>query len=240
MLRAVTFDFWGTLADARHSLRDERIAFLRRYLSCDMDRIAAAYERAWHYFDQGLAQGYGLGTATVLSAVLDDLGASLNPPSYAAVLRYWEEAMLDAPPPFLPGAREALWALRRRGLLIGLISDTGLTPGRVLRRVIAAAGLLIAFDWLTFSDEIGVTKRCPQAFTSTLYALGVQPGQALHIGDTPATDLEGARAAGLHCALLLESSQRREGIPLADLVLDRLSDLPDALLLWEQSQTNNA
>lgn len=232
MLRAVTFDFWGTLADARHSLRDERIAFLRRYLSCDPDRLITAYERAWAYFDEGLAQGYGLGAATALSTLLDDVGATLAPPSYAAVLRYWEEAMLDSPPTFLPGVRDVLWELRRRGLLIGLISDTGLTPGRTLRRVLDAAGLLIAFDWLTFSDELGVTKRRPQAFTSTLHALGVQPAHAIHIGDTPATDLIGARAAGLRCALLLENAQRREGIPLADLVLERLTDLPDALRRW--------
>ena len=230
VIRAVTFDFWGTLVDGRHDLRRQRAELLCGYLrGCAVAMAEDAYAKGWADFGRGIALGYGLPPSTVLSATLDALGATLTPPVRTAVQRALEELILSNPPALLPGAREVLQKLRRRGLLIGIISDTGTSPVRVLRQFLAQEGMLALFDWLTFSNETGVTKRRPQAFTSTLGALGVAPGDALHAGDLPETDIEGARKAGLHTALVLESSGRRDGIPLADLVLERLSDLPEAL-----------
>ena len=60
-------------------------------------------------------------------------------------------------------------------------------------------------------------------------ALGVSPHEALHVGDLPETDIRGGRAAGYRTALLLEVSDRRDGIADADLVLDRLTELPAAV-----------
>ncbi len=243
-LEAVTLDFWGTLVDGHHDLREVRIGLLgARLPEVARERIAAAYAEGWKAFSRLLGQGIGLGTATMLSQVLGTLGATLAPPDYAAVLRGWEEAMIDLPPAFLPGAAETLAALRRRGLRLGLISDTGASPGRVTRQVLAARGLLSAFDWLTFSNEIGVGKAQPFPFRQTLRALGVPPERAIHVGDMPETDIAGAHAAGMAAALLLESGNRRDGIApegsgragrgtYADLIVGRLAELPDALEAW--------
>ena len=237
MLRAITFDYWGTLVDAGHSLRAERVDALGRYLGdCVPEQISEACDEAWRQFCQAIDSGLGLGTATFLSTTLDLLGVTLSPPDRTAILHLWEEAMLDDPPALLNEAPHVLRALRARGLWVGLISDTGVTPGRIIRRMLHRAGILTMFDWLTFSNEIGVTKRRPQAFTSTLRALGVCPDEALHVGDLPQTDLKGARAVGMYTALLLENSGHREGIPLADIVLDRLRDLPEALERWDGGQ----
>ena len=236
-LKAVTFDFWGTLVDAGHDLRAQRAELLCRYLpDCSLERALQAYARAWAEFTHEIDQGYGLTPQTVLSLTLDDLDANLAPPDRTAVLRAWQEATLRVPPPLLPGVRGVLRELRGRGLLIGLISDTGVSPGRVLRQFLASKGLIALFDWMTFSDETGVTKRRPQAFLYTLRALGVRPEEAMHVGDLPSTDVEGARAAGMHTALVLESSARREAIPLADIVLERIRYLPSALAQWEARQ----
>ena len=144
--------------------------------------------------------------------------------------------MLSHPPPFLPGAVDVLRALRGRGLLIGLIMDTGTSPGRVIRELLRREGALPLFDWLTFSNETGMTKLRPQAYTRTLSALGVRASEALHVGDLPETDLHGAHRAGLAAALVLECSSRRDGIPHADLVLERLRDLPEAIEVWAVAQ----
>jgi putative hydrolase of the HAD superfamily len=230
MIEAVTFDFWGTLVDLRHSNRERRAKALAAQLhgvSCAA--IDEAYEACWQSFLAHLEAGLGLAPATLLSETLDKLGVTLPPDRYAAVLSQWQHAILDDPPPFLPGALEVLRFLRRRRLMIGLISDTGASPGRVLREFLSRSGARALFDWLTFSDETGVSKRCPQAFHLTLRALGVAPGRALHVGDTPSTDIDGAHAAGMRAALVLECSQQWRGIPAADLVLPRLGDLPQAL-----------
>ena len=241
MLRAVTFDFWGTLVDGGHSLKDERVrALCQRLVPCVAQDVLYAYEESWKQFGRALSEGYGMGAATLLSGTLDILGRTLLPPDYASTLRYWEEALLSDPPPLLDGVRSVLYAMRARDLWVGLISDTGASPGRVIRQVLRDAGLLVSFDWLTFSNEIGVTKRRPQPFMLTLRALGVRPEEALHVGDLPETDIQGARAMGMHTPLLLENSGRRDGIPDADIVLERLRDLPEALECWEQEWASQA
>ncbi len=233
MLRAVTFDFWGTLADARHSNVPWRIHVLAgRLAGVSQEEVGRAYEAAWQRFRQAMQAGYGLPPAAMLSMTLDLLGTALPPAQYAATLRQWEEAMLEDPPPLLPGAMEVLQSVRRRGLAVGLICDTVLSPGRVIREFLWRLGARPLFDWLTFSNEIGATKHTPQPFRHTLRALGVAPEQALHVGDTPEADIAGARAVGMHAALLLENSQRREGMAQAEFVLERLQDLPALLSAW--------
>ena len=242
-LEAVTLDFWGTLVIARHSLRHMRLDCLAARLPhVPRAEIEAAYAVAWQAYEGVRHQGIGLATPTMLSYVLERLGVALSPPHYLAVCTAWDEAIVHTPPPLLPGAAGMLAELRRRRLLVGLISDTGISTGASIRRVLADYGLLSAFDWLTFSDEIGVTKDTPFPFRHTLAALDVAPQRAVHVGDMPETDIRGAHAAGMMAALVLESSDRRDGIPPsggqspeighADLILERLADLPDALDHW--------
>lgn len=234
MLKAITFDFWGTLVDAHINQRPERAELLARYLpGVTPEQVKAAYAKSWDDFSKGLDMGLGLTPATIFAGTLDYLGVSLPPPNFQAALRAWEEMMLDHPPPFLPGALDVLCTLRRQGYLIALISDTGTSPGRVIRQMLHRAGALTLFDWLTFSNETGLTKRRPQAFMRTLKALGTAPEQTLHVGDLPETDIHGAHRAGLFAALVLECSQRRDGIADADLVIEYLYELPERLTNWK-------
>ena len=45
--------------------------------------------------------------------------------------------------------------------------------------------------------EAGASKPDPAPFRLALERLGVEAGRALHVGDTPATDGDGASGAGL-------------------------------------------
>ncbi|MFO7696394.1 MAG: HAD family hydrolase [Anaerolineae bacterium] len=230
MLKAVTLDFWGTLVDDRHGGAAARIDALAKVLpGVSRERVSAAYTVAWARFMEAGADGWGLAPAALLSMTLDELAATLRPPAYQAVLSYWETAHVAHPPRLLPGVRDMLVELRRQGLLIALISDTGATPGSGLRDYLAIHGLRSLLDWVTFSNETGVTKRQPQAFRVTLAALGVEAHHALHVGDTPATDICGAQAAGLRAALTVEIHDRRSPDCHPDFVLEHLADLPAAL-----------
>lgn len=231
MLKAVTLDFWGTLIDDRRSGSEARVDVLLNLLpGLSRERAAAAYATAWSRFLEAGSYGWGLPPASILSMALDELGATLRPPAYDAALSAWEQAHLLQQPRLVPGVREMLISLRQRGLLVGLISDTGATPGAVYREYMAVQGIRTLFDWLSFSNEIGVTKRQPQAFRLTLAALGVSPAETVHVGDTPATDILGAQAAGLRAGLTIEVHDRRAGNPCQPhFVLERLCDLPAAL-----------
>ena len=135
MLRAVTFDHWGTLVDARHSNKQSRIEFLTPLVpTCAAEAISAAWDVSWDRFHRLLFQGISPSTATFLSFVLDELQVALPADTFLAVDRYWREAMLDDPPPLVPGAGDVLEELRGRGLRLAMISDTGVTPGACFER----------------------------------------------------------------------------------------------------------
>jgi HAD superfamily hydrolase (TIGR01509 family) len=52
------------------------------------------------------------------------------------------------------------------------------------------------FDTIVVSGDAGVTKPDPAIFGVALEGTGLQPGEVVHVGDSP-EDVEGARAAGV-------------------------------------------
>ena len=110
-------------------------------------------------------------------------------------------------------ALPVLEELRRRGLKLGLVSNTG----RDLDEFVAHHQLDV--DAVLGSGAFGRTKPHPTIFRAVLERLQVEPGEAAMVGDSPEDDIEGARAAGLGAAFLLDRDGRYPEIP------DRLPDL---------------
>jgi putative hydrolase of the HAD superfamily len=92
-----------------------------------------------------------------------------------------------------PDVPDALRALRARGLRLGIVSNfDGRLPG-----LVAGLGLAPLVDAITHSTQAGAAKPDPAIFRAALATLGVAPAEALHVGDDPRADVEGAQAAGL-------------------------------------------
>jgi len=104
------------------------------------------------------------------------------------------------------GAVETLHTLKARGLKIALVSNF---DGR-LHRVVAELGLKPFFGAVIVSSEAGWAKPSPRIYANALAALGVEPGEALMVGDRPKEDVAGATAAGLQ-ALLYDPGGRFPG-----------------------------
>jgi putative hydrolase of the HAD superfamily len=96
---------------------------------------------------------------------------------------------------------EALGRLRAVGLRLGVVSNS---DGRV-EQALQAAGLRHYFDVVIDSSLAGVEKPDPRIFQAALDALGVEPGEALYVGDLYEIDVLGARAAGIDAVLLTAS-----------------------------------
>jgi putative hydrolase of the HAD superfamily len=98
-----------------------------------------------------------------------------------------------------PDAPRVIDELKDRGLLVAVISNT--EDGRV-REALAAAGLAERFDVVVDSHLVGVSKPDPAIFRHALGLLGVEPHEAVFVGDSYAHDALAARAAGMHAVLL--------------------------------------
>jgi putative hydrolase of the HAD superfamily len=107
----------------------------------------------------------------------------------------YANAVLHISPRLMPHAEESIVFLAEKGLKIGLISNTGVTPGFALRLWLEEKRLAQYFHTMLFSDEVGVLKPNTLIFEIMAFRLGLAPEQILFIGDTPKIDYEGAIAA---------------------------------------------
>jgi FMN phosphatase YigB (HAD superfamily) len=97
----------------------------------------------------------------------------------------------------------------------------------VLGQILDRSGLT-AFKVLTFSDECGIRKPDPAIFHRTLRQMGVAAEHAVHVGDDPILDVEGARDAGM--AVIQVTPDGRATAPVKpDGVIRGLRELPAAL-----------
>jgi putative hydrolase of the HAD superfamily len=106
-----------------------------------------------------------------------------------------------------PDAAPALRDLRAVGSRLVCVSNWDCSLRSVLDRV----GLGDLLDGAVSSAEAGHRKPDPAIFEKALELAGVGPDQALHVGDTPDEDVEGARGAGIR-ALLIDRSGARGDI----------------------------
>jgi putative hydrolase of the HAD superfamily len=97
-----------------------------------------------------------------------------------------------------PDARPALEELRHRGLRLVCVSNWDVSLGEVLDR----CGLGELLDGAVSSAEAGARKPDPRIFVPALALAGCGPDEAVHVGDTPEEDVEGAAAAGIRALLL--------------------------------------
>jgi putative hydrolase of the HAD superfamily len=97
-----------------------------------------------------------------------------------------------------PDAAPALARLGDRGLTRVCVSNWDIALGEVLER----CGLAEALDGVVASAAVGARKPDPAIFAAALELAGCEPGEALHVGDTPVEDVDGAVAAGIPYLLL--------------------------------------
>ncbi|MFH2111491.1 MAG: HAD family hydrolase [Candidatus Bathyarchaeota archaeon] len=229
-IRAVTFDLWNTLIEVV-SYTDDRVEALHRAaagagfggpVEAALEAYRGStlmYEREWR------TRHVQVDSGARLDYMVEKLGVEMDGEEKAALIREFEDVFLRHPPPLKPGALEAVRALSGRYGL-GVISDTGITPGRVMRRYLQDRGLLSHFKSLVFSDETGLCKPHPQVFRRALEELRAKPCEAVHVGDLLRTDVAGAKAAGLTAVWVRSPRQDGETDAEPDYIIDSLHELP--------------
>jgi len=214
-LRAVLFDVDFTIARPGPELGPEGYQRLgeRFGLSLDPSRYGEAREKAvegirrhpelehdeeiWVAFTERIIRGMG-----------GDSGSAYE--CAVAMTRAWEHAEHFE---LYEDALPVLEELRGQRLKLGLVSNTG----RDLEEFVAHHRLDV--DAVLGSRAFGRTKPHPTIFQEVLKRLDVEPAEAAMVGDSPEDDVEGARAAGIETAFLLDREDRHPEVP------DRLPDL---------------
>ncbi len=92
----------------------------------------------------------------------------------------------------------ALQALRGKGLTVGLVSNIGSNAPNLT----AQLGLTDHLDFIVTSHDAGAEKPHPPIFRLALARAGAKPEEAMHVGDSPVSDVEGARNVGIKPLLI--------------------------------------
>ncbi len=119
---------------------------------------------------------------------------------------------------FFRGVRRTLIALKRRGYLLGVVTDTA-HPVSIKLNWFERGGFGHVWDSIISSLELGVRKPDPRIFKAALVQLGVSADQTIFVGHK-AEELDGARRAGLKTVAFNYDSQA-----VADFYIEQFPDL---------------
>lgn len=151
----------------------------------------------------------------------------LRPEALPGIARELFERFSD-PRTFVPfpGAREVLERLADRGLRVAVVSNWS---GR-LAGLLADLGLAGSLTAVVASAEVRCEKPSARIFERALALTESRPSEALHAGDHPLNDVEGARRAGIG-AVLVDHHGRHAGS-----TLPRVGSLLELEhLVWERA-----
>lgn len=132
----------------------------------------------------------------------------------------------------LPGVLDYLLSAKAMGLKLGVASSSERpwVEGHLER-----LGLLHHFDAIRTREWVERTKPDPALFLRAAEALGVEPSQAIAIEDS-LNGVKAAKTAGMFTLAVPNTITRYLDLSSADVVLERLSQLPLSQLL-EQARS---
>jgi HAD superfamily hydrolase (TIGR01509 family) len=239
-VETITIDLWGTLlfdgpaSDNRYKKRrmaDFATLLAAAGFSASTSSLDRAYDESGAYLSRIWSTHRdvpGLDHVRAILAALDpSLPRRIPPALLTALLDAYSRPILLLPPAVDDGALAALEALKGSGYKLALVSNIMRTPGATLRQLLGRFRLLDYFEQTTFSDEVRIRKPAPEIFALTLRAMGGDAATAVHVGDDPILDVQGAQAAGMRVIQVTSSSRGNSNRP--DLTIPRLADLPAAI-----------
>lgn len=240
-VKAVTFDFWntiaceppGTMAEARQravaaACEACDIEVEAKLLAASLEEVGSSYRRSWsagtHFHPREGAE--------MLVRALGVEGAAREMVA-EAFLTAGRGTSLE----LSPHIRSCLATLSESEIRLGIVCDVGFTGGELLRDFLGREGLLGHFCGWAFSDEVGHYKPSPRIFEAALDALGAQPAEAVHVGDLRRTDVAGARGIGMRTVRYrgLHDDSTADGGREAELVVDSHRELPGLIAAWPRA-----
>ena len=209
-ITTVTFDLWQTLllderdlgqARAMVRLEGAQSALAKFGQNFDLDKISEAYMSCFQQCREvrngGLDVDFREQVAIFVNHINPGLAERLDRAIMDEIAQFYADSFLAHPPPAHEDALHVLEAIKEMGFKMGLISNTGMTPGFTFRSYMEERGMLEYFHTLTFSDEVKLAKPSSEIFMMTLEAMDARPEQTIHVGDHVINDVVGAKRCGM-------------------------------------------
>jgi HAD superfamily hydrolase (TIGR01509 family) len=203
-IRAVLFDMSGTLLDEHylhHGLVHLAAALHERW-TIDPTVTRTGFMVAFRAVSQECAdQPFYLMRDVICRALERLIVTSGHSPTRNELLHleqlFWTAAIPTATP--TDGAIETLTRLREVGIRTGIVSYADITVFEALLKLTRLAG---STDVEVCSETARSCKPHPAIFHQALCSVGVDPTEAMFVGDTVDTDIVGGNRVGMRTCLL--------------------------------------
>lgn len=230
-IRAVLFDFGGTLFDYEILTQGERESLidLARWAGIEAEPTAirrtyrAALKRVFYDY---LPRPYYLHRdlfRDVLHRMAEEFGTQLDEKlleRYRAAQRHRRERDFV----LRDGVPETLQTLRERGLHLGIVSNV---DDDQFTHMLDLSQVAHYFDSLLSSQQAQSCKPDPAIFNEALRRAGCVPEEALFVGDSLHQDIAGANRVGLRSVLIWsrEDQEPPDRAPKPQHVIRRIPEL---------------
>ena len=242
-IEAVTFDLWQTLLiDNRELGRDRMKVRLDGALDVLRDAgehfseedVREAYRQCYRTCHDIRAQERDVSFMEQIEIFIQHIDSALKDRltdnAVERIAAIYADSLFHYPPPPHPDANRVLGSVKEMGYRIGLISNTGMTPGTTFRAYMARLGLLGCFDVLIFSDEVLLAKPNKEVFTQTTRLLGSSPERTIHVGDHLLNDILGAKQVGMKTIWIETHDERRAEVDVQpDVTVPSLGQVDGAI-----------
>lgn len=201
-VRTVLFDLDGTLIDTVKGLT-QLVNLMRK----DFGKPPLSEEIVGRYIGKGML-------VLVRRAMTESMDAPLDDQIYQLAVKslflHTEKGEYHKGTIY-PGTKEVIESLKKKGLKIAVVTNK---PYNMTLEVLEQAGIKDLFDVIIGGDSASSPKPSGAPVLLACEKLGVEPGQAIMVGDS-GNDSQSAKAAGVAC--LLVSTGWSEGIPLSEI-----------------------
>lgn len=209
------FDLWDTLVDfdpvAGRAFQDRVAGRLGR----DPDEFAALWLEGRPVRESGTLREYLLRIGAA-EELVDELVAMRRDSTRGLLVPR-------------PGAAETLAQLRNRGYRLGLIT----VCSEDVPDVWGETAFAELFDATVFSCSVGLRKPDPRIYQLACEQLGVQPAEAIFVGDGANDELAGAERVGMRAVLIHRAGEEPPWDELRDWPGPRITAIPQILSLLD-------
>jgi phosphoglycolate phosphatase len=216
-IKLVFFDLDGTLID---SLDD--LANATNHMLTSLGRRPVSRDRVRGFVGQGARR---LAEKAMPNAAPEEIEIGLS-----QFLAYNEEHIVDKTRLY-PGVMETLSLLRQKGLILTVVSNKNVA---LCRKVLSTLGAEEFFATVVGADSLPQRKPSPAPLLMVLREFGVEPGNAVIVGDS-INDIAAGKAAKVFTVGCTYGYGDLPEIEDADYRIDSLPELPDLPLFRHPS-----
>ena len=224
MIKAITFDFGGTLAMGDLDKEEYRMGLLEYLRSLGFRGGEPQFERARRGMLKRLMKARSLGREIRIEDLYQGMLFKLGLHPEREVIDHIHDLYIRSfKVDLVPSVADVLEALSRKYALAVISNAMSDVP----RRAIERSGLERYLDAVVISRDLGIRKPDPEIFRFTLKNLGIESYEAVHVGDSLDDDVQGAKNAGMGAIWIERPSEEIDVQP--DHIIHSIKELTSLL-----------